>query len=171
MVFFFRSIVDKRFAVYMGRDKFENEDLIKYGLPLDVWFHVSDLSSAHVYLRVPPAVLDAQRLKRKRKKKSADHDDDDDDDDGKHSDGGSGAVDDVDAADDDEDDTVVDSVQLMDALPQNVVEEAAQLVKANSIEGHKRAEVKVVYTPWSNLRKSKSMETGQIGFHNDSLMR
>jgi len=23
--------------IYMGRDKYENEDLIKYGLPHDVW--------------------------------------------------------------------------------------------------------------------------------------
>jgi hypothetical protein len=38
----------------MGRDKLENEDLIKYGLPEDVWFHVDDLSSAHVYLRMKP---------------------------------------------------------------------------------------------------------------------
>jgi NFACT protein RNA binding domain len=38
----------------MGRDKIENELLIKYGLPEDVWFHVDDLSSAHVYLRMKP---------------------------------------------------------------------------------------------------------------------
>lgn len=24
--------------IYVGRDKFENEDLIKYGLPHDVWY-------------------------------------------------------------------------------------------------------------------------------------
>lgn len=24
--------------IYMGRDKYENEDLIKYGLPEDVWY-------------------------------------------------------------------------------------------------------------------------------------
>lgn len=35
----------------MGKDKYENEDLIKYGHPEDVWWHVDDLSSAHVYLR------------------------------------------------------------------------------------------------------------------------
>jgi len=35
----------------MGKDKEENELLIKYGIPEDVWFHVDDLSSAHVYLR------------------------------------------------------------------------------------------------------------------------
>lgn len=40
------------YEVYMGKDKFENELLIKYGLDTDVWFHVDDLSSAHVYLRM-----------------------------------------------------------------------------------------------------------------------
>ena len=39
--------------VYMGEDKFENEKLIAYGWPVDVWFHVDKLSSAHVYLRLP----------------------------------------------------------------------------------------------------------------------
>lgn len=40
----------------MGKDKYENEDLIKYGFPEDVWFHVDDLSSAHVYLRMKPGM-------------------------------------------------------------------------------------------------------------------
>lgn len=38
------------------QDKYENESLIKYGLPEDVWFHVDDLSSAHVYLRMKPGM-------------------------------------------------------------------------------------------------------------------
>eukprot|EP00708_Paratrimastix_pyriformis_P005844 GAFH01004983.1.p1 GENE.GAFH01004983.1~~GAFH01004983.1.p1 ORF type:complete len:220 (-),score=35.72 GAFH01004983.1:50-643(-) len=46
----------------MGRDKFENEDLIKYGWPEDMWFHVDGFSSAHVYLRpkpgTPPPTID-----------------------------------------------------------------------------------------------------------------
>jgi predicted ribosome quality control (RQC) complex YloA/Tae2 family protein len=50
MVFFFES--SEGYLMYMGRDKYENEDLIKYGLPEDLWFHVDDLSSAHVYLRL-----------------------------------------------------------------------------------------------------------------------
>lgn len=41
-------------TVYVGRDKFENEDLLKYGLVSDLWFHVDNLSSAHVYLRLEP---------------------------------------------------------------------------------------------------------------------
>mmetsp|Transcript_30649 Transcript_30649/g.52337 ORF Transcript_30649/g.52337 Transcript_30649/m.52337 type:complete len:554 (+) Transcript_30649:233-1894(+) len=37
---------------YVGRDKHENEHLIKYGWPGDIWFHVDGLSSAHVYFRL-----------------------------------------------------------------------------------------------------------------------
>ena len=41
-------------VVYVGADKHENEHLIKWGLPHDVWFHVDKMSSAHVYLRLSP---------------------------------------------------------------------------------------------------------------------
>jgi hypothetical protein len=37
----------------MGLDKHENEVLIRTGVSTDVWFHVDDVSSAHVYLRLP----------------------------------------------------------------------------------------------------------------------
>ena len=50
------------FLVYMGKDKFENEKLIEYGWPEDVWFHVDDLSSAHVYLRLPRGPVRRQFL-------------------------------------------------------------------------------------------------------------
>lgn len=58
MVYYFKSTgSDGSFEshprlLYMGKDKMENEDLIKYGLDDDVWFHVDNLSSAHVYLRL-----------------------------------------------------------------------------------------------------------------------
>ena len=45
-----------KYIIYMGRDKFENEELLQHGLEVDVWFHVSQLSSAHVYLRLPDGV-------------------------------------------------------------------------------------------------------------------
>ncbi|KAK2556124.1 Coiled-coil domain-containing protein 25, partial [Acropora cervicornis] len=65
------------YTIFMGADKHEikfylhilftlDEDLIKWGFPEDVWFHVDKMSSAHVYLRlrkgetlddVPSAVL------------------------------------------------------------------------------------------------------------------
>lgn len=31
-----------------------DEDLIRWGWPEDVWFHVDKMSSAHVYLRLKP---------------------------------------------------------------------------------------------------------------------
>ena len=51
MVFYFTA--SSGHVIYMGKDKFENEDLIKYAWAEDIWFHVDDLSSAHVYLRFP----------------------------------------------------------------------------------------------------------------------
>ena len=52
MVYYFVSnVVDPPVTLFMGRDKYENEDLIRWGWPEDVWFHVDKLSSAHVYLR------------------------------------------------------------------------------------------------------------------------
>ena len=57
MVFFYtlgEKATKRGFKVYMGRDKFENEELLEIGgWPEDVWFHVDNLSSAHVYLRCP----------------------------------------------------------------------------------------------------------------------
>jgi len=50
MVLFFKTSTGH--TLYMGEDKHVNEDLIKYGLPEDIWFHVENLSSAHVYLRL-----------------------------------------------------------------------------------------------------------------------
>ncbi|RNF16759.1 coiled-coil domain-containing protein 25 [Trypanosoma conorhini] len=53
MVFYFTLASDPTLFCYMGRDKHENELLIKYGWPEDIWFHVDNHSSAHVYLRMP----------------------------------------------------------------------------------------------------------------------
>ncbi|KAI3438974.1 hypothetical protein D9Q98_001388 [Chlorella vulgaris] len=102
--------------LYMGLDKYENEDLIKYALPQDVWFHVDALSSAHVYLRMPEG-------------------------------------------------------KTMADIPKDTLEDACQLVKANSIQGNKASNVGIVYTPASNLRKTDDMATGQVGFHNDKLVK
>ena len=53
MVYFFVCQSNPNVIIYMGKDKYENEDLIKYAWPdVDIWFHVEDLSSAHVYLRL-----------------------------------------------------------------------------------------------------------------------
>ncbi len=49
----------------------------------------------------------------------------------------------------------------LDDIPAETLEDCAQLVKANSIQGCKLSTVDVVYTPWANLRKTASMEVGQ----------
>jgi len=36
--------------------------------------------------------------------------------------------------------------------------------------GNKMNNVEVIYTPWSNLKKSPSMDVGQVGFHNPRMV-
>ena len=56
-------------------------------------------------------------------------------------------------------------------IPQPVLHDCCQLVKENSITGSKQASVKVVYTPWANLRKDQQrMDTGTIGFHDEKAV-
>jgi len=120
MVFYFtcqsRPDLAEKYIIYMGRDKFDNEALIQYGWPEDLWFHVDDLSSAHVYLRLPRG-------------------------------------------------------DSFETVPEEVVEECASLVKANSIKGCKMSEVKIVYTPWENLKKTSDMVAGQVGYHNSKRVK
>jgi hypothetical protein len=33
----FRASQDSKYLIYMGKDKYENEELIRYGLPEDIW--------------------------------------------------------------------------------------------------------------------------------------
>ncbi len=61
--------------------------------------------------------------------------------------------------------------QTLDDVPMAVVEDAAQLVKANSIQGNKMNDVDVVYTMWANLHKTESMDVGQVGFHKQKEVR
>ena len=52
------------------------------------------------------------------------------------------------------------------------MEDLCQLVKANSIKGSKMNNVKVVYTPWGNLRKDLvGMDVGTVGFKDDAQCR
>ncbi|CAE8635472.1 unnamed protein product, partial [Polarella glacialis] len=64
MVFFF-TCSEPKYVVFMGKDKFENEELLKYSWPEDIWFHVDKLSSAHVYLRLPLGSVDLSGVKDK----------------------------------------------------------------------------------------------------------
>ncbi|CAO3691368.1 unnamed protein product [Rhizopus microsporus] len=56
-------------------------------------------------------------------------------------------------------------------IPPEVVDDCAQLVKANSIEGNKKNNITVIYTPWDNLKKTPGMETGQVTFHNHKKVK
>ncbi|CAH1645029.1 unnamed protein product [Spodoptera littoralis] len=117
MVFYFTSnVVSPPVTLFMGADKHENEDLIKWGWPEDVWFHVDKVSSAHVYLRLAPG-------------------------------------------------------QTIDDIPNSVLDDACQLVKANSIMGNKMNDIDIVYTMWANLKKTAGMEAGQVAFHKDKDVR
>ncbi|KAL6867149.1 hypothetical protein J3F83DRAFT_740167 [Trichoderma novae-zelandiae] len=117
MVYYYTSsVVEPAGFIYVGKDKFENEDLIKYGWEEDVWFHVDKLSSAHIYLRMQPG-------------------------------------------------------QTWDNLPEELVMDLAQLTKANSIEGNKKDNVTIIYTPWANLKKDGSMDVGQVSFHDQRKVR
>lgn len=116
---------------------FADEDLIKWGWPEDVWFHVDKVSSAHVYLRLEPVSILEKMLR-----------------------GGKNT-------------NVLSFLkgQSLDDVSSIVIEEAAQLVKANSIQGNKMNDIDVVYTMWSNLKKTDGMEVGQVGFHKDKEVR
>ncbi|KAF8955268.1 hypothetical protein BDZ97DRAFT_306530 [Flammula alnicola] len=117
MVLFFTSTtVNPPAIIYMGRDKVENEELIKYAWPQDVWFHVDKLSSAHVYLRMSEEMS-------------------------------------------------------WDNIPEALLTDCAQLVKANSIEGNKKDNLTVIYTPADNLKKTGDMAVGQVSFHNDKKVK
>ncbi|KAH0613275.1 uncharacterized protein H6S33_009655 [Morchella sextelata] len=116
MVYYFTSnVVDPAAYIYMGKDKVENEELIKYGWDEDLWyvtltiFHADKLSSAHIYLRLKEG-------------------------------------------------------QSWEDISPELLVDCCQLTKANSIEGNKKDNVNIVYTPWSNLKKDGSMAVGQVGF-------
>lgn len=48
--------------------------------------------------------------------------------------------------------------QTIDDIPNLVLDDACQLVKANSILGNKMNDIDIVYTMWSNLKKTAGME-------------
>lgn len=61
--------------------------------------------------------------------------------------------------------------QTWDNLPADLVTDLAQLTKANSIEGNKKDNVTIIYTPWSNLKKDGSMDVGQVSFKDQKKVK
>ncbi|GAA6004253.1 hypothetical protein JCM10207_002506 [Rhodosporidiobolus poonsookiae] len=118
MVLFYTSTAlgaDKPVVIYAGKDKFENEDLIRYAFPEDVWVHVDKLSSPHIYIRMPEGME-------------------------------------------------------WEKIPEPLLIDAGQLVKAGSIQGNK-VPVTIIYTPASNLLKRGDFATGAVSFHNDKKVK
>jgi predicted ribosome quality control (RQC) complex YloA/Tae2 family protein len=42
---------DKEYQILIGRNKFENEQIIKSSDSNDIWFHLNDYSSCHIVLK------------------------------------------------------------------------------------------------------------------------
>lgn len=61
--------------------------------------------------------------------------------------------------------------ESIDDVNPEVLAEMCQLVKNNSIEGSKASKVDIIYTEFSNLRKTQTMETGAVTFFEQKLVR
>lgn len=58
-----------------------------------------------------------------------------------------------------------------ETIPELLLQDIAQLTKANSIMGNKKSNVTIIYTRSANLKKDGSMAVGAVGFVNDTLVR
>ena len=58
-----------------------------------------------------------------------------------------------------------------DNIPAAVLTDCCQIVKANSIEGNKKNNIKIVYTPFNNLKKVQGHDVGQVGFHSMKMVK
>ncbi|KAG0243407.1 cytoplasmic protein [Mortierella sp. GBAus27b] len=61
--------------------------------------------------------------------------------------------------------------QTWDDIPKALLDDLAQLVKANSIEGNKKKNLSIIYTPWSNLKKTGDMAVGQVSFKKNNVVK
>jgi hypothetical protein len=55
MVFYFKATPEVGdYTIYMGIDKFENEELIRYGIPEDIWYvcMCSSIISSFAFFRI-----------------------------------------------------------------------------------------------------------------------
>jgi hypothetical protein len=139
---------------YVGRDKHENEFLIKYGWPSDIWFHVEGLSSAHVYFRIKIS-------------KSSSGSSEGDSDSNNASSSSSQLLSKLLAVNGND----ITNLIPIDNIPLESIEDMCQIVKHNSISGCKMASCRIVYTPHSNLKKTFEMESGAVTYHNFKLQR
>jgi hypothetical protein len=45
------------------------------------------------------------------------------------------------------------------------------IILSMNTTGNKKSNLTILYTPWSNLKKDGSMETGQVTFHKQNLVK
>ncbi|KAJ7626582.1 cytoplasmic protein [Mycena polygramma] len=64
-----------------------------------------------------------------------------------------------------------DGSMTWDAIPEALLTDCAQLVKANSIEGNKKDNLTIIYTPADNLKKTGDMAVGQVSFRSDKKVK
>ena len=129
------------YTIYMGKDKYENEELIKYGHPEDLWFHVDDLSSAHVYLRMKDGmtmddvpedlIIDCAALVKANSIQGC----------------------------------------KVSRLRRNSMSFTRNYAHSISLHNIQKSEVYVVYTRWKNLKKTSNMVEGQVGYHRPENVR
>lgn len=58
-----------------------------------------------------------------------------------------------------------------ESIPTALLDDLSQLVKANSIEGNKRDNQQIIYTPWRNVKKTGDLAVGTVMFHNERKVR
>lgn len=61
--------------------------------------------------------------------------------------------------------------ETWESIPEPLLTDLGQLTKANSIEGNKKDNITVIYTPWSNLKKDGSMAVGQVSFKDNKKVK
>lgn len=129
------------YLIYIGKDKYENEDLIKYALPTDVWVHADGFSSPHGYIRLPfdPEVAAAAAAAAQK---------------------GAGVR-----------KGVPPYIPPMPEIPAEVLEDCCQLIKEGSIKGCKEASLPMIYMPAANLKKTADMDTGAVGHWREDAVR
>ncbi|CAN1346858.1 Coiled-coil domain-containing protein 25 [Linum perenne] len=130
MVFYFKARPEAGdYTIFMGLDKYENEELIKYGFPEDIW-HLGQFLFVVIFTFLGFSLFDLLTFALK-----------------------------------------VKTLIHWAGYRFHVDKMSSAHVYVRLHKGNKVNNIDVVYTPWSNLKKTTSMDVGQVGFHNSKMVR
>ncbi|CAN1837939.1 Coiled-coil domain-containing protein 25 [Linum perenne] len=130
MVFYFKARPEAGdYTIFMGLDKYENEELIKYGFPEDIW-HLGQFLFVVIFTFLGFSLFDLLTFALK-----------------------------------------VKTLIHWAGYRFHVEKMSSAHVYVRLHKGNKVNNIDVVYTPWSNLKKTTSMDVGQVGFHNSKMVR